>query len=655
MWTKMERELLSRISAVLPRLAAKIVHDQEPDGGFKSLSSSDEGFANAIEYRTTFFPALIAACISGQADPVLEPTKNKLTGFLLAQKGGQSSFNYWDRSSREFTEKPYPDDLDDTFCALGALAALRPSAITGEVLAGAVTLLAAAEVEPGGPYRTWLVAPDAPPVWQDVDLAVNCNIFWFLAGQKVNLPALTTFIEDHIRRSSFYSPYYPSGFPILYYLSRGYKGPLAGKAIRFLLNQKTVLDTWGNGLNTALAVCALLRLGFDPGKLEQPVEMLLGLCEAGKFSPQPFCFDPVIKGQKYTAGAEALTAAMYLEALTLYRETVSAKKSPGIPASRKSELENKVYAASVSLVRQRFSGLVESMQVQGNKALDFMLAKDAADQQVVLLPCFFADACKERDKFNQEFLARLGAAGLYGWIAYTIYDDIMDEARETELLPLANICLRETIIIYNTLEIGFQPVFERVIDKMESANAWELANTRTTATDSLPDYGDYGILADKSLGHILGPLAVVYKLGFKAASSPELLATERLFRDYLIARQLNDDAHDWQNDLQKGQVNSVAALILRDWRKQQTGKTESADFGLILPDLQRLFWNETIHEVGRLILRHTGEARQQAGQLEFLENHVFLETILEPLERAVSKAETESAKAADFLRSYRPA
>src|SRR4030095_7089120 len=102
--------------------------------------------------------------------------QNKIAKFLLLHKSEFWSWNYWQRNSHEAKELPYPDDLDVTFCALAALSHYDKKLISGDVFAYIVQLLTATEKKEGGPYRTWLVAKNAPAVWRDVDLAVNSNI-----------------------------------------------------------------------------------------------------------------------------------------------------------------------------------------------------------------------------------------------------------------------------------------------------------------------------------------------------------------------------------------------------------------------------------------------------------------------------------------------
>ena len=186
---------------------------------------------------------------------------------------------------------------------------------------------------------------------------------------------------------------------------------------------------------------------------------------------------------------------------------------------------------------------------------------------------------------------------------------------------------------------------------MEAANMWEVSHARAAAFQQLPDYGDHQVLADKSLGHILGPLAVLDRLGF-AVESSEMASVRKILEQYLIARQLNDDAHDWQADLAQGQFNSVAVMVLSAWQKQGGGAVSPGGLAEAMPQLQQLFWNEVMGTAGELIFMHTTQARSLAGELTLLSDSRFIEALIKPLEHAVNMAKSESGRARDFLRSF---
>src|SRR5690606_33230583 len=112
------------------------------------------------------------------------------------------------------------DDLDDTFLALSALYLYDADYLKPEIMAAVANLLFEAEKQPGGPYKTWLVEPSDDIVWQDIDVAVNANIMYFMRLQGVTLPGLDKLIEQAIDNGDLYSPYYPAMQPIAYYMAR---------------------------------------------------------------------------------------------------------------------------------------------------------------------------------------------------------------------------------------------------------------------------------------------------------------------------------------------------------------------------------------------------------------------------------------------------
>jgi hypothetical protein len=146
-----------QIQQAIVEAAAFLKSAQEDDGGFTSWSSFDPNFQSVISYKTTFFPSLILGAIGPCVEQEFDDIKQRIVNFLLAQRSQQWTFNYWQKESLEYEQLPYPDDLDDTFCALSSMYKFDPGLITGEALAAAINVLTAQEVKPGGPYRTWLV------------------------------------------------------------------------------------------------------------------------------------------------------------------------------------------------------------------------------------------------------------------------------------------------------------------------------------------------------------------------------------------------------------------------------------------------------------------------------------------------------------------
>ena len=230
-----------------------------------------------------------------------------------------------------------------------------------------------------------------------------------------------------------------------------------------------------------------------------------------------------------------------------------------------------------------------------------------------------------------EIVEQLSLANLYGWMAYGIYDDALDGedrdgggcGRGPSLLPCANFFLRALTEIYGSLDArtpGAKALFGHTMDRIDEANAWEQSHCRVDVNNilhiALPSFGDYQMLADRSIGHGIGPLAELLYAGYPPHSK-EHESVDRFFRHYLIARQLHDDAHDWADDLLRGRMNSIGALVLRHHGEKYPGGAKAKPPAAIIrttstiPDLKKIFWEEVIDDVSAMIRFHVAAARKR--------------------------------------------
>lgn len=640
---------------------------QQKDGSFLSLSSPNpRNFSDARQYHTIFPVFLVLSCLG-----VLEETakiqmiKRKAAAFLLSQKSEHWSFNYWVRDTKEAKQLPYPDDLDDTFCALAALYQYNPKLIDGSAMAKIVTLLTAVEEKEGGPYRTWLVPPDAKKVWKDVDLVVNSNIAYFLLLHDIRLPNSTAFIESAINTSSYASPYYPSIYSIIYFISRFYRGRKMKQIRDFLLSKRDSSGKWANPLYTALAVSSLINFGTPPAKLKKSVAYLIRKQTKGSWKPYALCVDPEIDRKRYYAGSSAVTTAFCLEAMAKYESKLKAQMSKRKTTTQNLKLvhlEKKIYKEVVRKARRRFSKLDDDLKKQALKQLGKTLKRDK-NKQIVLMPYFFARTVGKRDdELKHDFLVKLGLANLYGWIAYTIYDDFLDEEGDPKLLSVANLCLRESTTIFDTAlpqKSEFHPFVRRIGDTIDAANTWEVTHCRVDPNKlmklaklkslKIPDYGDYSQLAEKSLGHALGPAAILFSLGY-SNKSPEVKNLMKFFKHYLIARQLNDDAHDWERDLEMGHINAVGALVLKKARQKKISfKKMEKD----MTPFQEIFWYEVVADVCQAVLDNVKKARDALQQISIASQTHMFEKILSKIEQSAKQALKEREETLKFLKAYK--
>lgn len=198
------------------------------DGGFKGFSSAKLGdFNSATEHHTVLDQAIILRALAGVELAPADSIRESLSSFLLEQRSAAGSFNYWVRSSDNYRRQPYPDDLDDTACVWLALGLDQPDVLSGAVQADIARLLITAERKPGGPYRTWFVAADAARQWQDVDVAVNANVWTLLRHMGVRLAALEEWLTEAVKSGKSPSAYYPGWAPTIYFLAEKSEGELS--------------------------------------------------------------------------------------------------------------------------------------------------------------------------------------------------------------------------------------------------------------------------------------------------------------------------------------------------------------------------------------------------------------------------------------------
>lgn len=617
-----------------------INQNQLPGGGFKSYCT--EEYSNNFDldkaYKTTFYPSLIGLALKNVQTETSQNIKQKIYDWLLTQKSDQWSFNYWDRQSEEVKFRPYPDDLDDTFCALAFLQISNPDILSGKTMAAIARMLFAAEDKEGGPYRTWLVNKNASKNWKDVDLAVNANIARFLSSQNVTLPNLNAFIEKSLNGDKLQSPYYPDIYQPAYFISLFYKG-LETAHLSQLLIKSQGKNYWGGPQNAALCLTSLLNNGIPPKILTSCANYIIDCQNSnGSWQIAPFNIDSRNNDQPIYMGAATLSTAICVEALNLYCQTAKPLKK----IKSRSTMQ-KAYLADVKAVVMAEIKKTSSVDLRHHLKRTFKrILKLDKDGQVILLPYMVATSSSLKIK-NQDLL-QLSLLSLWGWMAYTIYDDFLDSQPDKALLPAANFCNRQLILTIkniNKASPDFQNEAFDILTKMDDAAAWEITHCRVKVSRGvahigrLPAYGNFWQLADRSLGHSISILGLAYMAGFVANS--ETTRNLRTFlKNYLIARQLNDEAHDWEEDLRNGHINAVGAEIIR--RRLIRNKSRTISIDKEIDELRSIFWEESMPVITKHIYFHLDKADSSLSKLTANFDTGYFHTMLEPIKKAVDNS-----------------
>jgi hypothetical protein len=633
---------------------------QQPCGNFLSLSSASPGdFSNAAVRSTTFFTSNILSClcsVASLAPDALFPPKvrddltaiiRRGTDFLLKEKSGPCSFNYFTQKERERGIFLYPDDLDDTFAALVALQRYQPDVISGNTLAAATTLLIDLEVNEGGPYRTWIMPSNTQRIANDPDMVVNSTIGYFLSLLGVGSPRIGEYLTDAIHHKKFSSPYYPGECHVAYFLSR------------YLGAECLPLPSFRT--STPLELAMLISSQFNCNRSEDTVllmaDRVVDMVSKYGWRPYPFCIDPAQNHKTFYAGSSALTASFTAEALMHClcllppESTLSVVHHTSTNVSFHRSIQDAANQVCVSLPESLATTAIAMIENASNA--------------VITAPSYDLQKILQRKGFpiSEGFMHTIALANLYGWIAYDTYDDFLDGQGRPPLLPLANYFLRKLVRTYSALAAQFPaypitPLFDSLLNKVEAANAWEIAHCRIPAINGsfrlperLPLFGTYENLADRSIGYAAGPLTELLLAGY-APDSPEYRGAESLLRHYLIARQLHDDAHDWEEDLLRGCVNSIGALLIGEYREHFSKDTQEFPITETVRPLRDFFWKETIGHVAHLIGQHVQEARRARDSCTLLDGTGFLENALVKLEKGATEALAERDGVLEILARF---
>ena len=626
---------------------------QQVNGGFVSYSSpAGQPFEPAITRHTNFVPALILTALFGVTQPTALLIRDRLADFLLAQRSPIGTFNYWAAAAPERHSLPYPDDLDETFGALIGLYSHRPALINEAVLAQTVKLLTTVESTAGGPYRTWLVPPTAEATWLDTDIAVNANIAYFLTIIGSPLPTLNNWLDKAVATDSLESPYYPTPYPVLYYLSRVCHGATSRRLLA-KARQQQVSDL--SALDQALCLTARHRLGESRAPTKAIEQLLANQRPDGSWPAAVYCADPDHDGQAYHNGSAALTTALVIEALQLYLDSGD---TPRASSSKRRDTQTAAIKSRIlTIAKERSQDLAPEVR---QSLLDLLakLAASSSGSEIINLPRQFkASLSQPAFEVSETFLDGLSLANLYGWSAYTVYDDYLDGGDEPSLLPAANVAMRQSLATFSAalpFHRPYQTIISQCFDTIDGANAWELRHCRFTINQDtimlgeLPDYADLRPLAERSLGHIMPVLAILLATGVDSGSS-DFRHIRQALTHYLVARQLNDDAHDWTPDLEKGHITFVVGRLLAANSEYSPGPQR---LHAVIAAARQQFWHVTLRDICQEMQHHIAAAREALRQTSVLRLDDSISRLLDDIGSSVTDTLTKHREAQRFLKHY---
>ncbi len=583
---------------------------QLQNGNFLSFSyPADSTYNEKLSYQTNFLPSIIHHALSTVKLRDAKEISTLILKYLSTQKNKNFSFNYWDKNSNDYKKYPYPDDLDDTVNALLAFLHQGSDNLSAEIMSSIVKLLVATEVKPGGPYNTWLINTENNYAWKSIDITVNASINYLLTAIGLNLKSLDQYLDEQIHSNNIVSEFYRSEVPVIYFLTRGYKGkfkgPLQIKLTEHLNGGRQ------NDLEFVLCCLAILNLGFE---LEP--KFMNELCRRqnrnGSWRGEAFCYDPSIKKVKYVMGSKALTTALAIECLNKFLS----KNSPQLNDTKsKSASYERI---SNDLIR---TDILKSVYSYKSIKVYKKIIQCKYFDEICNLHKWVDASFRGKTILNQEQNTLLAMANIHGWVAYTIYDDVYDNDSGIELLPSANIALRQSYLGFIKLfeDEEYLDLVNRIFTQIDKSNEWEIKNARFAINrDSIsmrviPRYSKNQI-TNKSLGHLLPALTVILKSD-QQFNDNNLKLMENTLGNLIYARQINDDMHDWETDLRKGIINPITAKIfIKAGFKSDIELKLKSD----LPQLRTIFWQNIIHEEYLNLTKLLRKSLRQINQIEKL-------------------------------------
>lgn len=311
---------------------------------------------------------------------------------------------------------------------------------------------------------------------------------------------------------------------------------------------------------------------------------------------------------------------------------------------------------------ERFALFAPEVRERARAAIDKTI-RGNHDKQMPLMAYYTKQAFgKNGEGISDDIVAEMGLANIFFWTAFIIYDDFWDEdeSSDPKMLSIANIFARHYTSFFSTLlgeGSGFRNFFHTLMDDLDAANAWETEHCRTRVEGTtffipevLPDYDNYEKKYRPASGHILGSVAELVMLGY-ALNTPTMQSLIDYFKHYLIVMQLNDDAHDWEEDIARGHLSTVVVLLLYDIKAEGWEKS-TIDLAENLPELKKVFWFATMPKYIQLARKHAEVARQALASLDMLGDPAPLLRLITITESAALKAEKEHKDSEEFIVAY---
>lgn len=243
-------------------------------------------------------------------------------------------------------------------------------------------------------------------------------------------------------------------------------------------------------------------------------------------------------------------------------------KKRGVIAGAENRSYNKRHQMLARLLRSENTGTYRWLHQGSIQAIEGIIRLDKKRNEISAISFDWQKILGCR--MDEVRLSKLARANMSLWIAYTLYDNIIDEdAGAVDYLSIANVYHRRAYNQYLSVADGLkqEKFVTDTFARMDEANYFErkslrlaIVNGTVTIPRAMPRVAE-SFVANRAAGHILGPLLLLEKM---AMSTYQKRQWAKILHQYLVVRQFCDDIHDWREDMEAGRLTMCTASLISE-------------------------------------------------------------------------------------------
>jgi len=280
-------------------------------------------------------------------------------------------------------------------------------------------------------------------------------------------------------------------------------------------------------------------------------------------------------------------------------------------------------------------------------------ANDLTGEISNLSKCFYKSLRKINKVIEEDTLSALGKANQYAWLAYSLYDNILDDNTDVEILPIANNLMRYSVTEYLSGGLSF-PFINSYFDIVDQANIKEANYRNQFSINSqhgiihikkiLSAKQLHPLLHERSIIHIIGPLCIAHNQRKEVVDS-----VYQALSHYCLAKQLNDDIHDWIEDFSSGRPTYVISKLLN----ASSMKVGSYKIHKVIDLLKDSYWKGGLVELCDEVISAVDISISLLEDSILEKNSMFVKHYIQPLKDSAIAAKNSHKFNVKFLENYK--